>query len=404
MNVLFIHQGDKGLGGGQVQMLRVMRGLQAAGVNVRIMCKYRTRQESAPFPRRPRTERWIAKVSQRLGLNDVHGVGAFDIPKQEAFQWADVIDAHSLHANFFSYLALPKITREKPMVFTFHDMWPITGHCHASLECERWKIGCGQCPHLDIEPPVRRDGTAWDWKMKRWAYDRSTLTPVAPSRWLYECTKESMLGGKDIRHIAHGIDTTVYRPLDKATCRSMLGVPEGKKVLLFAVERLDRPLKGADLLISALKMLPESVRKESVLLLLGHSGTSISEMVGIPSIDLGFVANDQLKSIIFSTADVFLHPTRADNFPLVLLESMACGTPVVSFNVGGVPEVARVGETGLLAERDNAGQFSELTAQMVSDDTARGNMAKRCREIVEAEYRIERQVSEYVDLYKELAG
>ncbi|RME73336.1 MAG: glycosyltransferase [Verrucomicrobia bacterium] len=402
MKVLFIHQSDNGLGGGQIQMFRLLEGLRRRGVEVRVMCRDRTRETSVDMPRRPRMEKWIARVSMRLGLNDVHAVGAFDIPKTEAFAWADVVDVHSLHSNFFSYLALPRITRAKPLVFTLHDMWALTGHCHASLECERWKSGCGQCPHLDVYPPVARDGTAWDWRMKRWAYQRSSFTAVAPSRWLHACTREGLLRDLPCRHIPHGIDTEVYSPLDKAVCRELLGIPPDKRVLLFAVERMDRPLKGADLLIQALRRLGEAARRNTVLLLLGGGGEMVSQTVGMPSVTLGYVTNDRLKRLVFSAADLFLHPTRADNFPLVVLEAMACGTPVVSFRVGGVPELVRNDETGWVAEPEDAEGFGAAVERMLGDARGLRRMSETCRATVEREYRIERQVQAYIDLYEEL--
>src|SRR5690606_8743931 len=117
---------------------------------------------------------------------------------------------------------------------------------------------------------------------------------VTPSRWLMERTRESVLAGFPVHHVPHGIDTSAYQPLDKESCRSLLGVPKGKKVLLFAVERMDRPLKGADLLVKALRDLPESLKKECVLLLFGHSGGELSRLLDMPTIDLGFLSHDRL--------------------------------------------------------------------------------------------------------------
>jgi glycosyltransferase involved in cell wall biosynthesis len=251
---------------------------------------------------------------------------------------------------------------------------------------------------------VRRDATALEWRLKKWAYDRSKFTIVAPSKWLCDLTSQSMLRALPVRHIPHGIDTDVFRPLDQKMCRTLLGIPPGKQVLLFAVERLDRPLKGGDLLRSALHGLPLSVKRQTVLLFMGGVGRSLSGTFEMPVVDLGFVRSDRLKAIAFSAADLFLHPTRAENFPLVLLESFACGTPAVSFRVGGVPELVRPGLTGMLAEPENAAELREGMVHLLDDQRARQFMRERCREIAVAEYSLDMQVDRYLDLYRGLVN
>src|SRR5262249_28258762 len=153
--------------------------------------------------------------------------------------------------------------------------------------------------------------------------------------------KHSMLSHFSIHHIPHGIDTEVYKPLDPEWCRVQLGIPSGKKVLLFAVDDLKRYLKGGDLLVRALRSLPVSLRNGIVLVLLGNGGEAIAKTVDMPTLDLGYISDDRRKVICYSAADLLAHPTRADNLPLIPLESIACGTPVVSFRIGGVPDLVR---------------------------------------------------------------
>lgn len=404
MKILMMHRGDGGLGGGQVQMQRLRAGLQSHGIDARILCRERTMDESVLMPSRPRVERWIGRVAGRLGLNDLHLVSSFGVPDMKEFADADLVDVHCLHSGTFSYLALPALTANKPAVFTFHDMWPITGHCHASLECERWKTGCGKCPHPEIYPEIRRDATAWEWKLKRWAYERSKFTIVTPSKWLHDQTKQSMLGKCEVRHIPHGVETDVFQPLDKEHCRSLLGIPKGKNVLFCAMESMQRPLKGADLLVQALQSLPESLQKDSVLLLFGHSSREFLRQVPMPVISLGFLQHDRLKAIAFSAADLFVNPTRAESFGLVVLESMACGTPVVAFSVGGVPELVRPGITGYLAKPGEPGDLCQGVVKLLEDKAGLASMAQRCRQIAVSEYSLGQQVRGYMDLYRQLTG
>lgn len=395
-----MHKGDAGQGGGQVQMLRLASGLRARGVDAKILCRDRTRTDSIQMPSRARTERWLRRLTDRVGLNDIHLLSSFDVTKLPDFQQADLIDLHCLHHEALSYMALPAITAGKPTVFTFHDMWPLTGHCHASMECERWKTGCGKCPHLDVAPAVRRDATALEWKLKQRAYESSRFTIVTPSKWLHDMVGQSMLAGHEVHHIPHGIDTGLYKPLDKAMCRHILGIPNDKKVLVFGAESLARTLKGGDLLHAALSQLPESLKRETVLLAFGHMQAAHLEGIGIESIRLGYLSNKKLKVMALSAADVFVNPTRAENFPLVVMESMACATAVVSFAVGGVPEMVRPGVTGLLAEPENPASLAKGIEEIFSDRAALEAMERRCREVVVEEYPLELYARRYHELYQ----
>jgi glycosyltransferase involved in cell wall biosynthesis len=400
MKVLLMHKGDAGQGGGQVQMLRLASGLRARGVDAKILCRDRTLTDSIRMPSRPRIERWLRRVTQGIGLNDVHLLSSYDVTKLPEFREADLIDLHCLHHDTLSYMALPAITAAKPAVFTFHDMWPLTGHCHAGLECTRWKTGCGKCPHLDVAPAVRRDATAMEWKLKRRAYESSRFSIVAPSKWLHDMIGHSMLAGHELHHIPHGIDTELYKPLDKAMCRHILGIPNDKKVLVFGAESLARTLKGGDLLHAALSQLPESLKRETVLLAFGQMQAANLAGIGIETIRLGYLSNENLKVLALSAADVFVNPTRAENFPLVVMESMACATAVVSFAVGGVPEMVRPGETGVLAEPENPASLAKGIEDILSDRAALEAMERRCREVVIAEYSLELQARRYHELYQ----
>jgi glycosyltransferase involved in cell wall biosynthesis len=139
-----------------------------------------------------------------------------------------------------------------------------------------------------------------------------------------------------------------------------------------------------------------------MLLLLGRGGEAISKSVSFPCISLGHVDDDRFKAIVYSAADVFVHPTRGDNFPLVLQESMACGTPLASFRVGGVPELVRPGVTGYLAEPENASDLAEGIAQLLENNSLRRSMGQQCRTIALQEYGLELQVQRYVDLYRQM--
>lgn len=403
MNVLHINQSDI-TGGAAIAGYRLHQGLLAHNINSRLLVgEFKTSSDKvATIPRKYRVENQIFRFNWRLGLNYINLISTFDIPKHTFYQAADILNFHNLHTGYFNYLAIPSLTECKPAVFTLHDMWSFTGHCAYSYDCDRWKIGCGKCPYPNIYPAIGRDNTCLEWKLKNWVYSRSNLNIVTPSNWLTEQVKQSMLNRFPIHHIPYGIDTEAYQPLDPEQCRSLLGIPPGKKVLVFGSENLQDARKGGDLLLKALQRLPESLKAETVLLTLGDGGESISASVGMPTLNLGYVSSDRLKSIAYSSADLFIFPTRADNLPLVLQESMACGIPLISFKIGGVPDVLRPGITGYLAEPENVEDFCNGIIQLLEDQNLRERMGQNCRAIALKEYPLELQAQRYIKLYRQV--
>lgn len=403
MNVLHINQSDID-GGAAIAGYRLHQGLLVQGMNSRLLVgKVSTNSDRvAATPNTHRIAKQLNRFSWRFGFNYVNILSTFDIPQHQFYQEADVLNFHNIHSGYFNYLAIPSLTENKPAIFTLHDMWSFTGHCAYSYDCDRWQKGCGQCPYPGTYPEIVTDNTRWEWKLKDWVYSKSRLTIVTPSKWLTEQANKSILNRFAIYHIPYGIDTDAYQPLDKDKCRNILGIPARKQVLMFGAESLKDPRKGGNLLVQALQNLPESLKTEIFLLTLGNGGEKIGNVVGIPTLNLGYVSSDRLKSIAYSAADLFIFPTRADNLPLVLQESMACGTPMVSFKIGGVPDLIRPGDTGYLAQPEDTQDFSNGILQLLEDDEQRDRMSQQCRAIACTEYPLELQAQRYIEIYRQI--
>jgi glycosyltransferase involved in cell wall biosynthesis len=405
MKILQIHYIDKANGtyggGGAIAMHRLHISLRKAGITSLSLCFHKTSSDSIKLPRMKKLDYGLKKITSRFGLNDINCLSTFMIKRMGAYNDANILHLHCIHGGFFNYLALPWLTASKPAVFTLHDMWPFTGHCAYSYDCERWETGCGKCPYPMTYPPVRRDATRIEWRLKDWVYAHSNIVVVCPSHWMTEQARQSMLNCFPIHQIPYGIDTDVYEPLDPEQCRFLLGIPASKKVIGFVAHRLSESRKGGDLLLKALQSLPESLKAEVLLLTLGaNESNAFAEAVGIPTLNLGYIDNDRLKAIVYSAADLFVMPTRADNLPLVLMESMACGTPMVSFRIGGVPDLIRPGITGYLAEPENAKDLSDGIVQLLEDESLYSFMSEQCRAITLKEYPSELQAQRYIELYR----
>ena len=407
MKVLQLWRSDSGEfgGGGAVAMYRLHSGLRQAGIDSKILCKFKTTNSPEVFQyssNLEQLEKILQQVTSRLGLNNIHRLSSFKIKQHPAYLDADILHFHGIHGGFISYLALPALTESKPTIFTLCDMWAMTGHCAFSYDCDRWKIGCGKCPYPDSNPSIKRDATRLEWKLKDWVYSHSNLTIVSKSTWLTEIARQSLLSRYPIYQIPNGIDTAIYQPLDREQCRSELGIPLDKKVLMFAALKLDNFQKGGDLLLKALQSLPASLKTETVLLTFGKGGETLAESVGMQTINLGYVSDDRRKAICYSAADLFLFPTRAESFGNVALESIACGTAVVSFKVGGVTEHVRHGITGYLAEPGNSQDFCNGILQLLEDRNLGEQMSQQCRAIALQEYSLELCTQRHIELYKTL--
>jgi glycosyltransferase involved in cell wall biosynthesis len=402
-NVLHINTRFSG-GGAAVASNRLHEGLKKAGCKSKFMVGVSSGEleevQVVPYDWK---SRWLHRLLPLTGLNYLEYQGSFKIPKTYFFKEADIINLHNLHRDFFSYLSLPLLTSNKPAVWTLHDMWSFTGHCAYSFDCNRWKVGCGNCPYLNTYPAVRRDATRWEWKLKNRTYSRSNITIIVASNWLESKARKSVLAKYfSIIRIPHGIDSNTYFPIEKKLSRVVLNIPNDKIVLMFSAMSVSDHRKGGDLLIKILKGIPKSLKSNMALLILGEGGKAYGDMVDMEVLPLGYVGGDPLKVICYSAADIYLFPTRADIWSLVVQESMACGTPCIGFDVGGVSDLIRPGINGSLAPAEDINTFRDLVIELAEDHKKRCEMGSKCREIVLKEYDIHIQVNQYLSLYKKI--
>lgn len=408
MKIVHLHKfGSSGGSGGAISMRRLNAGLIRAGVDSRILCVEPTEASPAIVPCPPsRFERKLNSMTGRItrgtGLDDIFNANARRIEKNAFFQSADVVNFHRI-PDVFSYLSLPRLTRNKPGVYTLCDMWALTGHCRNALDCERWKTGCGKCPIKHLPPVIRHDMTSLHWKLKKAAYEKSNITIVAKARFLADLAQESMLGCFPIHNIPNGIDTDVYQPSDKQECRSRFNIPAGKRVFICGAQNFERHQKGSDLLIAACQSLPDSLKAETLLLTFGNKGDVMAAQTGLASVNLGFISDDETKVAAFCAADALLLPSRAEVFPNMALESLACGTPVVAFNTCGNPDMVRHEVTGYLAEPENPKDLARGMVCLLEDDGLLEKMSQQGRELAVQEFRFEVVIRKYIDLYQSLA-
>lgn len=342
-------------------------------------------------------DRAASTVLDPLSLQYVFYPSSFAVARDPWFRAADVVQLHNLHGSYFSFTALPSLTRRSRVVWLLHDQWAMTGHVAYSFDCERWRTGCGSCPYLAEYPRLSRDTSAFLWRLKRRAYSRSRLTLVVPSQWLLGLVQESpLLARFPAHHVPNGIDTALFAPGPPEEARQRLGLPLDRRIVLFAASDLGERRKGLDLLVAALRQLDDRP-----LLLLAGAGRAPDEF---ETHSLG-VADEAILADAYRSADVTAVPSLAEVLGRTAQESISCGTPCLSFDRGGVTEVVRHLETGYQAAFGDVEALAGGLRTLLGDREQLARMARRCREVAVEEYGVELQVRRYAELYEDvLAG
>jgi glycosyltransferase involved in cell wall biosynthesis len=396
LKVLHISESDT-LGGAGRTAYKLHRGLEEGGHQSRMLVGRRaTDDDNIRSIKRNvawrAADRVCGEVLDRLDLQYAFYPSSFGVDRDAWFRDADVVQLHNLHGSYFSYTALPRLTRRRPTVWLLQDQWAFTGHVAYSLDCDRWRDGCGSCPYLHEYPRLHRDRTALLWRLKRNVYARSRLTLVVPSQWMLDLVSASpLLSGCAAHRIPHGVDTRVFRPIGRDEARRRLNLPLDRRLVLFAASDLAEPRKGLHLLTAALSLL-----EQPPLLVLAGAGDAPR---GVESVSLGSIVEDEELAHAYSAADVFAVPTVADALTQTAIESIACGTPSVAFDRGGVTDVVRHLETGYRARFGDVRDLANGLAMLLDDV---GDLPARCRRLVEDEFSIDVQVRRYVELYERL--
>ena len=310
----------------------------------------------------------------------------------------DVINIHAM-LNFVDYQAFfAAVPQRTPVVRTLHDMSFFTGGCHYDAGCGRYVERCGACPQLGSSNA--EDLSRQIWQRKHSALknvNRECLYLVTPSHWLAkEARRSSILQNFSVKVIPYGLDTEDFCPRHRTVAREILGISPTARVLLFVAEPITRRAKGFALLVQALSGMGEV---PNLLLVSVGSGKPPAE-VKIPHLRLGHIGNDRLLSQVYSAADVLVIPSLQDNLPQTPLEAMACGTPVIGFAVGGIPDVVRPGVTGVLVPPGDTTALRDAIWDLLRDPGRREEMATNCRRMAVKEYALEVQAQRYVELYE----
>lgn len=362
MKVLIVTSYD--VGGACIAAIRLHKGLLELGVQSRLLTLHRTGDDIPEHYQwqasSSLTARLVLKLKQRR-LHRLHQTfvpgrslsgefsftqAPYDITQDPNWAWADVVNLHWVN-EFVDAAALFTKSGPKPIVWTLHDMQAFTGGCHYAHHCNNHKNNCFPCPFLENSnnPQLAQKNLAD--KIKAFQKYQPKVWITTPSVWLSNVSKQSALFQNQPHFaIANGLNTSIYRAFDQAAARQILGLPTNKKIILGVSQSLQDTRKGFRHLMDAMRHL---IHNENIILaLVGKAKQPLDSRNSVQTIYLGSINDERMMAVAYNAADVVAIPSEEDNLPNVGIEALCCGTPVVGFNIGGIPDMVQHGQNGLL--------------------------------------------------------
>jgi glycosyltransferase involved in cell wall biosynthesis len=395
-------------GGASRSAYRLHQGLRESGIDSQMFVQQKQSSDAfihAPRPNLPRQlaqlRPWLSELPLRRYSQRPHTPFStnripdyLDSIVDRLHQASvDIVNLHWISDGFFPLTSLLKL--KVPIVWTLHDMWAMTGGCHYSGECDRYQKQCQYCPQLRSE--TRHDLSFQEFQRKKQLYEKLNLTIVCPSEWLKSCAKKSVLF-RDFRIevIPYGVEVQIFRPIAQDVARSLLKLPANTLLILVGAVNINDTRKGFDFLRAALEQLKSS--KLFHLVVFGEVEKSWKDL-GYPIHFLGTMSDDLMLALTYSAVDIFVAPSIQDNLPNTVLEAMACGTPTVAFNIGGMPDLIDSGLTGYLAKpfdiHDLADGIKHISKHIPE-------MSRESRKKAEEKFALNHQAQGYKDLFENL--
>jgi glycosyltransferase involved in cell wall biosynthesis len=318
---------------------------------------------------------------------------------------ADIIHLHWVNHGFLNPKHIAEIAKlNKPVVWTFHDSNAFTGGCHVRYACDHFERECGDCPLLKNASP--NDYSHHIWKQKNRAYQNLGFNIIAPSSWMQaSILRSSLLKDRAISQIPNTLETDIFKRQDKTGAKRKVGLPEHKFVLLsgFMPSRKDMH-KGTSYLLNSLELLNARLGKKAddvELVVFGNRDNNNLPEFPFKTTFLGKINNDEQLALCYAAADAFLIPSLEDNLPYTVMESLSCGTPVIAFTTGGIPDMVTHEKNGYLATYCSSESFAD-GMEWVINHPDREQLNENSRQTVMDKFSEEVIAQRHIDLYKEL--
>lgn len=413
MKVLLINTSES-VGGAAIACRRLFSALRHEGVNASLLVRDKTglnhHVHTLTYTVWDRLrnklnflyERAIIFLNNGLRRNRLFAVSlansGISLANHPDVREADIIHLHWVNQGMLSLVELQKLLQlGKPIVWTLHDMWPITAICHHARSCTRYADQCDACPQLNDRT---HDLSFRYFKRKELIYTSAPITFVGCSQWLAQLARNSRLTRNGSVHaIPNPIDTNRFYPSDSEAERLRLGLPVGKRLLLFGALNLTDPRKGISFLIEALRTISME-RSDIELVVFGHVKQELQAQLPFKIHPMGYLTSREQIIALYNAVDLFVTPSLEENLPNTIMEAMACGTPCVGFNIGGIPEMIDHRTNGYVAEYGSSDDLATGLLTTLHPDNY-DNYAREARNKAVTCYSEATVARQYIQLYKE---
>ena len=309
----------------------------------------------------------------------------------------DVINLHWACAQFVSIKDL-KFLSKYNLVWTLHDSWGFTGGCHIPYNCLKYELDCSFCGKLNNTLNL----TKYILNKKNKIYNAVDFAIVTPSKWLSNCCKNSkVLQHKKIYTIGNPLDVNFFKPIEKNIARDILNLSKDRKIIAFGAVNTKDKNKGFEYLVNSIKLLKNNYHYQDILLLVfGNNGKDLDNQIDYEICNLGYLHDPISLKLVYSAADVFVLPSKSESLSYVIMESMACSTPAVAFNVGGISDMVEHKINGYLAKPFDVNDLcSGIDYILKNKDKELGINA---RSKIIKNYSYDKIARQYIELYRKL--
>lgn len=352
---------------------------------------------------------WLPRLTSRQkmrfwwqGMEDCYGYGSNRLMSLLP-EKPDIIHCHNLHGGYFDLQSLVFLSKQMPVILNLRDAWLLSGHCAHPMGCFKWQAGCGNCPDLSIYPKIRRDATHFNWNKKSEIYRQSLLYIVTNSEWMMDQVKQSMLRGLEYRVIENGIDLSIFKSRSKKEVRRELGLSHDISIALFVANNVRKnKWKDYETVKEAISRAAHKYTENKILLLcLGEKG--YGENIGSKAEIRfkGFVMDPNQMAKYYQSADIYINAVRAESSGKTVTEALACGIPVVTTAVGGIPEQVRDGLNGFLTPPADSEAMADRILLLLKNEELRKKMGMAALKIAQR-FDLNRQAREFLEWYHQI--
>jgi len=406
---------DDSRGGAAIATYRLHSGLRSIGADPHLLVMNKYTDDPTVIGPEPQTilhrimARFYSRQDQRISIHFLaRGKNLFsparcpdNLTKRVAAFKPDVVHLFWMNSGFMKIESLRQF--KKPIVWTLHDMWPFTGGCHYDDECGKFRQSCGKCPILSSGSD--RDLSRHIWERKRKSWCDVPITVVATSHWLADMARSSSLfKDQRIEVIPNGIDTDKYKPLEKRAAREAYGLPQDRHLVLFSAFNVTTDKrKGNQFLVPALKEMAQAGWGEKTeLVVIGASAPENPPDLGMKVHYMGHFHDEISQVLLYSAADVTVAPSMQENLSNTVMESLSCGTPVVAFNIGGMPDMVDHQGSGFLARPFESDDLAAGIVWVLENNARHNMLAQHARQTVVERYALKTVADRYLALYQDI--